>query len=344
MKSIQYTKKFANELSNWYRENKRDLPFRKTSDPYKIFVSELMLQQTQVDTVIPYYLKFIERFPDVYALASAPVDEVLKLWEGLGYYRRARYIYDTAQMIVDEYQGVFPNQLKDIESLKGVGRYTARAIHSIAFNQPSAAVDGNVMRVMSRVMLYEKDIAKTKHMKEIESYVNNLIIHEVPSDFTQAMMELGATICTKNPRCEICPVNKYCFAYKQKEQNNYPKKSKLKAKTHEHFMVMIVRFTDQYLMIQRPKHGLLANMYEFPQFNTKDLSEAKALFNEQFNTKIVDETKVFSIEHVFTHKVWHLSIYEVSLESYEGLPLISLDNFPYAISKAHLKIIDLIKK
>jgi len=340
MKIIKNQIKFANELSNWYRENKRDLPFRKTRDPYKIFISELMLQQTQVDTVIPYYLRFVDTFPTIQALADAKIEQVLKIWEGLGYYRRACYIHETAQMIVKDFNGVFPNALKDIERLKGVGRYTARAIDSIAYDNPSPAVDGNVMRVMSRVMLYDKDISKTKHMREIEHEVAKLIVHEIPSDFTQAMMELGALICTKNPDCKSCPIKSHCFAYKQNLQNEFPKKSKLKDKTHETFSVIVLKSQNKVLLTQRPKQGLLANMYEIPQFESQDLTKVKLEFNDKFKTTIQSLEPLFSFDHIFTHKVWHLHVYQAVVSSIKHLTLFELKDFPYAISKAHLKIIE----
>jgi len=342
MKKLKNPKKFAHDLCDWYKTNKRDLPFRHSKDPYHIFVSELMLQQTQIKTMLPYYYRFIEKFPTIKALATAKSETVLKYWEGLGYYSRARYLHESANKIVNEFNGTFPKNLKDIESLKGVGRYTARAIHSIAYNQPSVAVDGNVMRVMSRVLLYDKDIRKTKHMREIETILEPVIIHEDPSVFTQALMELGALICKKTPECEKCPLKDKCFAYKENKQANYPVSSKLKAKTQHNFTTFVIRYNDKYLLRKRPSKGLLANMYEFPQFESPFDDAVKHIATlTQSSIKAINP--LTTINHIFTHKVWNMKVYEVVLDE-PSTDLVSLNSFPRAISKAHQKIIDVIKE
>ncbi len=342
MKPMNTPKKFAHDLCDWYRENKRDLPFRKSKDPYHIFVSELMLQQTQIKTMLPYYDRFIEKFPTIEALATAKSETVLKYWEGLGYYSRARYLHESANTIVNRFNGMFPSDLKDIEALKGVGRYTARAIHSIAYNQPSVAVDGNVMRVMSRVLLYDKDIRKTKHMREIESILKPVIIHETPSDFTQALMELGALVCKKTPECEKCPLKDKCFAYKENKQETYPVSSKLKAKTLHNFKTFVIHYNHHYLLTKRPSKGLLANMYEFPQFETSYL-DAEIKVKNLSPSPVQSVNKLTTIKHVFTHKIWTMDVYEVVL-THPNETLVPLDAFPHAISKAHQKIIDAIKE
>ncbi|MFP4287262.1 MAG: A/G-specific adenine glycosylase [Candidatus Izemoplasmataceae bacterium] len=336
-------KQFARELANWFRENKRDLPFRKTKDPYKIFLSELMLQQTQMDTVIPYYERFIKVFPTITDLANASLDDVYKLWQGLGYYRRAKYIHETAKIIRDEYQGVFPSDLNSIRKLKGVGNYTAGAIHSIAFKQPTPAVDGNVMRVMSRVLMRDDDIALTKNMKTIETILKSYIVHEDPSDFTEGMMELGALICQKTPKCNLCPVSKHCLAFKHDKVHLYPYKSKLKEKTIENYYVIVLKENMNVLLRQRPSEGLLANMLEFPQYETPSLEIALKQFEEEFNLKVINHLSLNqTIKHVFTHKIWmmHSVIVDVSQHPYT---LIPMDQLPKAMSKAHLKIMSLLK-
>ncbi len=342
MKSIDKPKQFAHDLCEWYRENKRDLPFRKSRDPYRIFLSELMLQQTQISTMLPYYERFIGRFPDVKSLADASLDEVLKYWEGLGYYSRARYIHESAQMIVREFDGQFPRELKTIESLKGVGRYTARAIHSIAYDEPSVAVDGNVMRVMSRVLLFDGEIKQTKNMRHIESILDNVIVHERPSDFTQALMELGALVCKKRPDCEVCPLKDKCFAYKLDKQDAYPVVSKAKPKTEHHYHVFVVRHQNRYLLRRRPSHGLLANMHEFPQYESSYETALETLQNE-FSLSIAAVHSLGTQKHVFSHKVWTMQAYEVVLKRpVDGL--VNLENYPNAMSKAHHKIIEKIKE
>jgi len=243
--TIENKEKFAHDLCDWFRLNKRNLPFRMDKDPYRIFVSELMLQQTQIDTMIPYYERFMKRFPTVKALADASLDEVMELWAGLGYYRRAKYLHESARMIEETFDGVFPRSLKAIESLKGVGRYTARAIHSIAYSEPSPAVDGNVMRVMARILGYEKDIRKTAHMREIEKTLGPVIILEEPSDFTEALMEIGALVCKKtNPLCETCPLKAHCFAYKQNKQSDLPVVSKRAKKQSVQYVTLMIRYKD----------------------------------------------------------------------------------------------------
>lgn len=343
MEEMINRKRFARELSDWFRKNKRDLPFRKTKDPYKIFLSELMLQQTQMDTVIPYYERFIKAYPTIVDLANASIDDVYKLWEGLGYYRRAKYIHETAQIIRDKYQGRFPSDLKSIRALKGVGNYTAGAIHSIAFSSPTPAVDGNVMRVMSRVLMRDDDIALPKNMKTIEILLKDYIIHENPSDFTEGMMELGALICQKTPKCERCPIKHHCLAYKNGVTDLYPYKSKLKEKTNEHYMVCILKDKQHALLRQRPHEGLLANMLEFPQYETSDLNEALNAFEKDFDMK-VNHAKVLnqSIKHIFTHKVWHMRLVLIEVDAINQ-PLYPLDALPKAMSKAHLKIVKALK-
>ncbi|MFH5882563.1 A/G-specific adenine glycosylase [Liberiplasma polymorphum] len=345
MRKIKNKIQFANELSNWYRLNKRNLPFRKTNDPYKIYLSEMMLQQTQMDTVLPYYERFISKYPTITELANAPMADVLKLWEGLGYYRRAAYLHETAKIVRDEHNGVFPSDIESIRKLKGIGRYTAGAIHSIAFLKPTPAVDGNVMRVMSRITAYDKDITKTTHMREIENEVQTLIIHENPSDFTQGMMELGALVCQKTPKCEWCPVSKHCFAFNNNQINLYPYKEKAKAKVTEEYIVFVVMDDASHVLLnKRPGDGLLANMLEFPQFETKDLKQASIEFMQTYNVLVTETEKLFEIKHIFTHKIWLLNVYKVSVQTNKHLNLIPTNDIPTAMSKAHIKILEKLKK
>jgi len=208
-----YKQKVRNALVNWYLEEKRDLPWRKTNDPYKIWVSEVMLQQTKVETVIPYYERFIKKYPSLEALASAEEEELLKQWEGLGYYSRARNLQAGVREVVEAYNSQVPTSREEISKLKGVGPYTAGAVLSIAYGVPEHAVDGNVMRVLSRILLIEEDIAKPKTKKIFERAVMELIDKEDPSSFNQGLMELGAVICTPTkPKCLLCPVREYCTA------------------------------------------------------------------------------------------------------------------------------------
>lgn len=332
-------KAISDDLMQWYHENKRDLPFRGIDHPYFTWVSEIMLQQTQVDTMIPYFNRFIKRFKTPCELAEASFDEVLKYWEGLGYYRRARHLHASAQVICEKYNGIFPDDLAAIESLKGVGRYIARAIHSIAFNQPSPAVDGNVMRVISRLLADGNDLTKVKHQRIIEKNVEAMIQHQTPRDFTQALMELGAMVCQKKPQCAVCPLQKHCLAYQTNSQSLYPNiPQKTKVSAHQ-YHVFVVLDRDRSLLIKRPDEGLLANLYTFPQYELS-LASALAQFSKDFNVEILRHRFRFQISHLFSHQKWDLQVYQLEIQPDATLPWVKLSDFPYAIAKAHLKIID----
>ena len=236
---------FQEDLLTWYDENKRDLPWRKDSEPYKVWVSEIMLQQTKVDTVIPYFYRFMEKFPDVYALAEADEQEVLKAWEGLGYYSRAKNLQSAVKEVVATYDGKVPDNPEELESLKGVGPYTKGAILSIAYEQPEHAVDGNVLRVFSRIFQIEEDITKGKTKKEIETIVREVISREDPSSFNQAIMDLGATICTpKSPACLLCPVNEHCRAFQNGVQEDLPIKKKAKKQKILSYAALLIQVDD----------------------------------------------------------------------------------------------------
>ncbi|MCL6457103.1 MAG: A/G-specific adenine glycosylase [Gorillibacterium sp.] len=258
---------YAKELLQWYRASNRDLPWRKNKDPYRIWVSEIMLQQTRVDTVIPYYNNFMDKFPSVEALADAPEEEVLKAWEGLGYYSRARNLQSAVREVKEEYGGIVPDEPVAISSLKGVGPYTAGAILSIAYNQPEPAVDGNVMRVLSRFFLLTDDIAKPSTRIKIEKLARSLIPEGAAGDFNQALMELGATVCTpKSAHCLPCPVMEHCSARLEGRVDELPLKAKAKPPRPEiRAAALIVDATGRLLIRRRPQTGLLARMWELPQ-------------------------------------------------------------------------------
>lgn len=342
MKKQTYIK-FAHDISNWYRANKRDLPFRKTNDPYKIFLSEMMLQQTQVQTMLPYYARFIERFPTINDLASATEDDVLTMWQGLGYYRRAKFIHQAAIAVRDQHNGVFPSDLKSIKALKGVGDYTAGAIHSIAFNQPTPAIDGNVMRVMSRVLGIYDPINNTETVRSVKQLVGKMILHENPSDFTQALMELGALVCKQTPVCEVCPVQAKCFAYKHSAQSTLPVKEKLAPKTEHHFITFLVTYKDKVLLQRNPADGLLANMLACPQFEVDTFDEALTLFKHRYSFDVKNIKYVSQIKHVFTHRVWYMHIYQMDATDLNA-SFYAIDALPHAISRAHQKVLHSYKK
>lgn len=342
MKNTVNYQNFVYDLCEWYRINQRTLPFRKTRDPYAIFVSELMLQQTQVDTMIDYYNRFMASFPTIEALANAPLESVLKAWEGLGYYRRAAYVHKTAQKIVSEYQGAFPNNYKDLLKLPGVGRYTAGAILSIAYMIPTPAIDGNVFRVITRLLMIDDDITTAKAYQKVEKELQLMLAYDNPSDFTQALMELGALVCLRQPKCQICPVKSHCFAYEHSCQLAFPNKPKAKTKNTESQIAFIYENNGMFLLSKRPQTGLLANMFEFPQFQTTSLTAAIQSFNKIYNTIIQDTVLLTEFKHLFTHKIWQIRVYKIKTEVPITDSLYRLNTLPYAMSKAHLKIKDLI--
>lgn len=260
---------FSRELLSWYLANRRDLPWRQNRDPYRVWVSEIMLQQTRVDTVIPFYERFMEKFPTAAALAEAPEAEVLKCWEGLGYYSRARNLQAGAREVVSLHGGVVPDDKEAVAALRGVGPYTTGAIMSIAFNRPEPAVDGNVMRVLSRYFCLEDDIAKPATRVGIEKLAASLIPEGAAGDFNQALMELGALVCTpKSPGCLACPVLQHCEGRMAGKEHILPIKTKAKPPRPETRLAAIITGSGEHagriLVRQRPESGLLAQMWELP--------------------------------------------------------------------------------
>lgn len=334
--------KFQDKLIAWFNENKRDLPWREDQDPYKVWVSEVMLQQTQVDTVIPYFENFIDKFPTPNHLAEADEQEVLKAWEGLGYYSRVRYLHSAVKEVREKYQGEVPTDRKKLSELKGIGPYTLGAIMSIAYDVPEPAVDGNVMRVISRVFEIDEDIAKAKTRKTFESIIREIISIEDPSSFNQGLMELGALICRPtNPKCELCPVKSECHAYKNNRQTLYPVKSKAKKQKPLSYYVFVLEDEQGKVLIeQRPAKGLLANLWQFPMVEQKNIdSKLLAPFIEEvFQTKVLKSHQLKSIKHVFSHLIWSLDVYRFKVNKLErdndNGHLVSseeFDQFPFPV-------------
>lgn len=306
--------KFQDALLNWYGSHYRKLPWRATTDPYKIWLSEVMLQQTQVDTVISYYNRFIEALPSLEALAEAEEDLVLKLWEGLGYYSRARRMIQCAKVLVEKYDGQFPRNYEEMLQLPGIGPYTAGAVLSIAFNIKVPAVDGNVMRVISRNYNISVDISDPKSRKVFETQVTRLL-PENRSHFNQALMELGATICTpKKASCDLCPVAFQCEALKQNLVYQLPVKSKKNTKITKQVAIAYVKFKDKVMITKRPNQGLLGGLWGFPILESKNevitsdhlIWELKN--NWGLNVELVK--KANAGRHVFTHLIWEMQVYE----------------------------------
>lgn len=309
-------KQFQQDLVQWFEKNQRILPWRNDKNPYKIWISEVMLQQTKVDTVIPYFERFIKAFPTVEDLANANEQEVLKLWEGLGYYSRARNLHSGAKQVVQEFKGTFPQNLKEISMIKGIGPYTAGAILSIAFGKAEPAVDGNVMRVYARLFSIWEDIAKPKTRKTFEQLVYDTIDEKKTSSFNQGIMELGALICTPtSPKCDSCPVSSHCEAYKNKNQTDLPVKTKKKkGKTVELVVIVAENEKGEALIQQRDETGLLANLWEFPMIekdvSISDQQNIQEFVKKKWNKEIEVGEPVMQLEHVFTHLKWQLTIYK----------------------------------
>ncbi|WP_418302077.1 A/G-specific adenine glycosylase [Lysinibacillus fusiformis] len=310
-----YVTEFRHSLVEWFNAEKRDLPWRHTTDPYKIWVSEVMLQQTRVDTVIPYYNRFMESFPTLDLLAEAPQDYLLKHWEGLGYYSRARNLQAGAREVLENYGGVVPDNRHEISKLKGVGPYTAGAILSIAYNKPEHAVDGNVMRVLSRVLNINEDIAIPKTKKIFEAAVEELIDPTNASSFNQGLMELGALICTPtSPKCLLCPVREYCTAFNEGEPEKLPVKSKKIKMKHLSYDILVCQDEQgRFLMEQRPEEGLLANLWQFPMLDTSQVSVES--FLKECAIRVQAKHELLTFKHVFSHLTWHVNSYYMKCES-----------------------------
>lgn len=301
-------------LLSWYRKNKRDLPWRGTTDAYRIWISEIMLQQTRVEAVKPYYYRFMEHFPTVEALADAPEEELLKCWEGLGYYSRARNLKKAAEIITEKYGGKLPASREALLSLPGIGSYTAGAIASIAYGIPAPAVDGNVLRVLSRVTGSREDILKQSVKRKMEELVLNVIREGEAGDFNQALIETGAVICVPNgePLCGECPFYTVCAARAQGLTGEIPVKSPKKKRKIEEKTVLLLEYREKIAIRKRKDDGLLASMYEFINVPGKmsgeeaaDLAGGKAVI-----------TRLPDAKHIFSHTEWHMNGYLISADGF----------------------------
>jgi A/G-specific adenine glycosylase len=294
-------KTFSSYLLKWYNHNKRNLPWRNEKDPYKIWVSEIILQQTRVEQGLPYYLKFVKKFPDIKSLANATQDQVLKIWEGLGYYRRALHMHVAANQMLTRFKGTFPTEFEKILTLKGVGDYTASAIASIAFNEPKAVVDGNVIRVISRLFCVKEDTLKASVKNKIKKIANDLIDQSNPGDFNQAMMELGATVCLpRNPKCHECPVHQFCLAKKYNKSGQLPtKKSKVKTK-ERYLLYRAIQKNQKIFIVKRQNEDIWKGLYELPSIEFEDI---KAFNVHLEKLKSEGRSVLGPIKHVLSHQV-----------------------------------------
>ena len=315
-------------LLPWYQDNKRDLPWREIpAEPYHVWLSEIMLQQTRVEAVIPYYHRFLEALPDIPALAAADDETILKLWEGLGYYTRVRNLRAAAQKIMEDHNGIFPSSITGIRALPGIGDYTAGAIASIAFGQCEPAVDGNVLRVITRFAGAMDDITKNSVKQQIADGLRSIYPSGDPSGFTQSLMELGALICLPNgtPKCAECPLQNACSAHRNKLTDLIPVKKPKKPRKEEKHTILILSSKGKIALRKRPEKGLLASLWEFPFLPghlTKDQvsQHYPACRHWQRGPEAV---------HIFSHIEWHMHSFTAeSPEELEGLQYFSPDQFP----------------
>lgn len=309
----------AEPVVGWFRQNKRDLPWRKDQDPYHVWVSEIMLQQTRVEAVKPYYERFLKELPRVKDLAEAKEDTLLKLWEGLGYYNRVRNMQKAAQQIMVDFHGEFPNTYEEILSLKGIGNYTAGAISAFAFGLPKPAVDGNVLRVVSRITGSREDIMKQSVRKAMERALEQVIPEDAASDFGQGLIELGAIVCVPNgePKCEECPAAFACVARKQGLTSEIPVKKKAKARRIEKRTVFIFKDGEKLAIRKRPGKGLLAGLYEFPNEEGRLTQKEVTAYSKEIGLMPVRVKKLESAKHIFSHVEWHMTGYEVIVDELE---------------------------
>lgn len=303
------------KVVKWYQDNKRDLPWRKDKNPYHVWISEIMLQQTRIEAVKGYYSHFLTRLPTIKDLAEIEIDELLKLWEGLGYYNRARNLKAAAITIMNKYNGEFPRNFEEIISLPGIGEYTASAIASICFNKKESTIDGNVLRVYTRFHNDRRNIDLPATKKEIRKEIMELMPEEA-GDFNEGLMELGETICipNKEPLCEKCPLKEHCQAKKLEIVSSLPIKKEKKKKLEKQITVFIIKWKDEYLIQKREKDGLLNNLWEFPNIEKKlTIEELKEeLKRKNYNPKSI--ATYISYKHVFTHQIWHMESFLIEVE------------------------------
>ncbi|RUA10203.1 MAG: A/G-specific adenine glycosylase [Flavobacteriia bacterium] len=304
---------FSKQLILWYLQNKRDLPWRKDTNPYQIWLSEIILQQTRISQGIPYYFKFIRKYPTIFDLASAEEDEVLKLWQGLGYYSRGRNLHHTARYITTHFNGIFPNDFKTLKKLRGIGDYTASAISSICFNQAHAAVDGNVQRVLARFFNINTPVNSTKGIKYFKELAQELIDPAQPGTYNQAVMELGALICTpKNPQCTVCPLQEACKALKHKTIEIIPVKEKKIRRRKRFFNFLVFNINNSStLLVKRTEKDIWQNLFQFPLIETKNEAGLKDIVQSDLLNNLIGTNEITVEQQNFkplVHKLTHQDI------------------------------------
>lgn len=354
--SPQEIVQFRNKLSAWFDGHRRKLPWRDTQNPYHIWISEVMLQQTQVKKVLEYYQTFLDKFPDIYRLAESDLQDILKAWEGLGYYARARNLHKAAKVIVSDFDGKMPMDYAMFRKLPGVGEYIAAAVQSIAFHAPYAVVDGNVKRVLARLFLIESPINTSTSSKTFHDRADKLLNRDSPGAFNQGMMELGATVCRpKSPLCILCPVNTFCRAFKTAQQEKFPTRLKSKPLPEYRLAVGVVRREKHILITQRKLDGLLGGMWEFPgdEIREDETPEEACIrqIKEHVNLAVEVTEYLTRVRHAFTHFKIVADVFccryqagEVVLNGpvdHRWITVDQIDQFP--IPRAHHQIIPIVK-
>lgn len=329
--------RFSIDLISWYKKHKRDLPWRKTKDAYTIWLSEIILQQTRVDQGLSYFYKFVENYPTINDLAKAPEEDVLKHWQGLGYYSRAKNLHYTAKHIVANYNGIFPNNHKDILALKGVGEYTAAAISSFSFNQPYPVIDGNVYRVLSRVFGVKQAIDSTQGKKTFKALAEELIDKKNPATYNQAIMEFGALQCTpKIPNCSNCIFSLECFALKHKLITELPKKEKRIKQTTRYFNYLVLIDEDFTYLKERTTKDIWQGLFDFPLIETNQtINSSKSLLKELAIKDISVINKSAAVKHILSHQKIYATFWEIKPSeqitnnpNYTKVKLKEINNYP----------------
>ena len=308
---------FTDSLIEWYDSHKRALPWRGAGDAYAVLVSEIMLQQTRAAAVIPYYSRFMAELPTVDALAACDEERLLKLWEGLGYYSRARNLKKCAQAVVSEHGGAFPRTAAELVQLPGVGPYTAGAIASIAFGEPAPAVDGNVLRVMARLLEDDGNVTDQRIRDRWTGYLQSRM-GDRPGDLNQAFMDLGSLVCLpKSPQCDGCPLSGFCGAFAHGTQGDYPNRGEKRTKRQEELTVFAVRSGDSFLIRRRPPKGLLSGLYELPNRPGHLNREEIGATLTELGVRPLGAWEIVHRQHIFTHVVWHMQVVRLNAERAE---------------------------
>lgn len=328
-------------LLNWFDKNRRDLPWREDRTPYRVWVSEIMLQQTRVEAVRSYFENWMTLFPTPEALANASEEEVLKAWQGLGYYRRAKNLQIGVREVVTTYGGEVPRERKKLEALKGIGSYTAGAILSLAFNEREAAVDGNVLRIYARLYGVKENILGSVGKNKITRLVEDTLPLQRPGDFNEALMDFGSAVCIpKSPKCEECPLTKVCYAYQEGAMDTLPYREKKQVVPSIPLLVGLIEWNGSYLLHRRPDTGLLASMWEFPMVET--MAQDKALLEKALAKEGIpiegsltwEDNACTSLKHVFSHRKWHMTVFKGTLKLAQREALVLPENYRWVEKKA----------